>query len=263
MISHYIVTTVYDASPELITRARCWSEKLHTDYIPRERRSIAALMNIFNTEIIVVGANEGPIIYTPGGKYFFHLSMAELRIKNLINGKHDHMVTAMGLAPGMSVLDCTLGLASDAIVASYVTGTEGTIVGLEHSPILSLVAEEGLQTFASGDIKLAAALRRIRVHQTDYLNYLKELPDNSFDIVFFDPMFREPVTSSSNLKPLRYLADSRPLDYDALKQAVRVASTRVVVKEKRNSTVFNELGIFRFIGGRYSSIQYGVLEVDI
>lgn len=59
--------------------------------------------------------------------------MAELRIKNIIDGNPDHMTTVMGLTKGMSALDCTLGLGTDAIVASYIAGESGLIQALEGS----------------------------------------------------------------------------------------------------------------------------------
>lgn len=255
------VTTVYDPDPDTLAAAHSWAKKLNTRFVPRERKSIATIMNTAQANIILLASKEGPIVHTPGGKYFFHLSMADLRIKHLVNGKHDHMVTAMGLSQGMSVLDCTLGLASDAIVASYVVGTEGKVVGLEHSPLIALVAEIGLSSFIAESPEITAALRRIEVRQVNNLDYLQQVPDRSFDIVFLDPMFRNPVESSSNLKPLRYLADPRPVNALTLHEALRVARSRVVLKEARDSKVFHDLNISTLFGGKYSSVQYGVVEV--
>lgn len=256
------VTTVYDPDPAILASAQGWAEKLNSRFVPRDRNSLPTIMNMTQTSIILLASKEGPVVHTPGGRYFFHLSMAELRIKQLVNGKHDHMVTAMGLAPGMSVLDCTLGLASDAIVASYIVGTKGTVIGLEKSPLIALVAELGLGSFIAEDPEVTAALRRVKVKMVSHFDYLQKLPDSSFDIVFLDPMFRNPVESSSNLKPLRYLADSQPVTALTLKEAARVARCRVVVKEARGSTVFRDLGISTLVGGKYSSVQYGVLEVE-
>jgi 16S rRNA G966 N2-methylase RsmD len=258
----FIVTTVYNPGPKLVNAAQQWAEKLKTIWVPRERRSLQSIMEAFHTEIILVSSQEGPVVYTPGGRYFFHLSMAELRIKNWVNGKHDHMATAMGLVPGMSVLDCTLGLASDAIVASYISGVSGSVVGIEKSPVLALIAALGLQNFTSDTPEVTAALRRIHVFEADYSDYLATIPSKSFDIVFFDPMFKRPVQSSSNLKPLRYLAEPRPLDRSSIQTARRIAKKRVVIKEANGSDIFRQLGISTLAGGKYSSVQYGILEAD-
>ena len=43
----------------------------------------------------------------------------------------------------MRVLDCTMGLASDAVVASFITGWTGTVCAVEASPLLHLLVSEG------------------------------------------------------------------------------------------------------------------------
>jgi ubiquinone/menaquinone biosynthesis C-methylase UbiE len=94
----------------------------------------------------------------------------------------------------------------------------------------------------------------------DYHQYLKLLPDNSFDIIYFDPMFRNPINKSSNLKPIRTLADMRSLTTESIKEARRVAKKRVVIKEAAGSNEFTRLGIVTTVGGKYSSIKYGIID---
>jgi len=171
------------------------------------------------------------------------------------------MVSAMSLKPGMSVLDCTLGLATDAIVASFVTGPTGSIIGVEKSPIVAFIARYGLEHFITDEEGITEALRRIEVRQAHSYKYLTTLADNSYDIVYFDPMFRQPIYSSSNVKPLRYLADNSALTKNTLKEACRVAKQRVVVKESSKSNEFTRLGITAIYGGKYSSVHYGVIEI--
>ena len=48
--------------------------------------------------------------------------MAVLRVQRLKKHESDHFSAALALKPGMRVLDCTMGLASDAVVASFITG---------------------------------------------------------------------------------------------------------------------------------------------
>ncbi|MEG6586440.1 class I SAM-dependent methyltransferase [Dendrosporobacter sp. 1207_IL3150] len=254
-----VVTTANNPTIEAESLGRSIAEELALHYVSR-KGSLEAIKSEYKTEIIIVVAKNKIIAHTSGGEFFFHPSMAELRIKNLINGKDDHMVTSMGLAPGLSLLDCTLGLATDAIVASYVCGSKGKVFGLEASPIVSLITSHGLKNYCLDNDALNLALRRINVINADYHNYLTSLPDNSFDIVYFDPMFRHPVKSSSNIKPLRFLADNRPLAIKSLQEAKRIARKRVVIKETKHSKVFSELGIKTSIGGKYSSVRYGVIE---
>ncbi|BBB93096.1 MAG TPA: class I SAM-dependent methyltransferase [Methylomusa anaerophila] len=259
-----VVTTIQEPSWEIIDCGREIAKKLAVPFTPRGRTSLNNLKDQFHADMVLVATSNGPVVHTPGGEYFFHLSMAELRIKNIIIGKHDHMIDAMELAFGNSVLDCTLGLATDAIVANFVAGSKGRVVGLESSPVIALVTGSGLSRFilANDELKITESLRRIEVKNIDYMDYFHSLPDNSFDIVYFDPMFRQPVYRSSCMKPLRYLTDKQPVTVDAVEEAMRIAKKRVVIKDGRDSEQFAKLGINRFFGGKYSRIKYGIIHCD-
>ncbi len=256
-----IVTTAQKPATAVNQLARDMANRLGVPFVPRERYSLAAIKEKYGDCDVIVAAANGPVIHTAAGQYFFHISMAELRIKNVINGKHDHMVNAMGLKPGMSVLDCTLGLATDAIVASFVAGAAGNVTGLESSPAIALITGYGLQhVIVDSDVDITSSLRRIRVENVAYEQYLAALADNSFDIVYFDPMFRNPLYKSSNVNPIRTLANMNPLTPAAMHQACRVARQKVVVKEAAGSDEFVRLGLLTAVGGKYSRVQYGVID---
>ena len=256
-----IVTTAQQTMPVLIQQAKAIAGSLSAPFVPRENYSLKALKETYQVSELIVVTSTGPLVHTAAGEYFFHLSMADLRIKNLQNGNPDHMVTAMRLRPGMSVLDCTLGLATDAIVASFAVGEAGAVIGLESSPVIALITRYGLEQFTvESEPCITQALRRIKVEAVDYSEYLRTLPDKSMDIVYFDPMFRVPILTSSNVKPIRTLANMQPVSLAAIEQAYRVAKQRVVVKEAAGSREFARLGIAATVGGKYSSIAYGVIE---
>ncbi len=257
-----VVTTVQNPTGDVEKLARQIAASLNMPFVARSKNSLAAIKEWHGVSDLLVVTTKGPVAHTPGGEFFFHLNMSELRIKNLINGKHDHMVAAMDLKPGMTVLDCTLGLATDAIVASFIVGNDGKVRGVESSPLIAVITQYGLQNFTCDDEYINRALRNIRVENMDYYQYLVALSSASFDVVYFDPMFRQPIYSSSNLKPLRYLADSRPLSKEIIREACRVAKKRVVVKEGRDSKEFERLGITIMAGGKYSSIRYGIINID-
>jgi hypothetical protein len=86
------------------------------------------------------------------------------------------------------------------------------------------------------------------------------LADRSFDIVYFDPMFRAPILKSSNVNPIRTLANMQPLTAEAIQQACRLARKKVVVKDAAGSSEFARLGINTIVGGKYSSISYGIID---
>ena len=187
--------------------------------------------------------------------------MSHLRVKNLRRGQRDNMAAAMDLHPGMSVLDGTLGFGADAIVASFVTGETGRVVGIESSPLIEAVVREGLAHFAGENAVMTAAMRRIETHCADALTFLRAQPAKSFDVVYFDPMFRHPLLASENLNPLRYAADHRAATPELIAAARRVARHRVVMKETSKSGEFARLGFPEVVGGKYSPVHYGVLRV--
>jgi 16S rRNA G966 N2-methylase RsmD len=185
--------------------------------------------------------------------------MSALRIKEIKSGKDDTMINAMNLQPGQRLLDCTLGLGSDAIVASYVLGKEGVVVGLESSPIVAAIVRHGMQTYRKAAREVLDAMRRVVVQNDDHRRLLEVLPDNKYDVVYFDPMFRLPQMKSSGINAFRPLADHRPLTPEIISQAMRVAARRVVVKDSKRGSVLHKLGFKRFEGGKNAPVIYGIM----
>lgn len=255
------VTTSLKADRELVVLAKKVAAELRLPFVPR-RGSLEGIKQEYGSTWAVVVTREQIFVSTPGGAFFFHPGMAKNRIKALKKGNNDQMVEAMALAPGDTVLDCTLGLGADATVASFAVGPEGKVVGLEKVPVVAFIVAKGMQEYDEDDPALIAAMRRVEVINADAGEYLRDLPDRSFDVVYFDPMFRQPVHESAAIKPLRYLAETEPLTPDLVAEALRVARRRVVVKERRNSPEFARLGITRISGGKHSSIAYGILEPE-
>lgn len=170
------------------------------------------------------------------------------------------MIKSMSLRPGDYVLDCTLGPGSDAIVASFVTGAEGRITGLEDSCVIAALVEHGLKTYPEPEEELARAMRRIRIININHKEYLAGLAPRSYDIVYLDPMFRLPRRHSPAMDSIRTLANPHPLDREAVDLALKAAARRVVMKERRGSAEFQRLGFHRIEGGRYAPVVYGIIE---
>lgn len=239
--------------------AREAAQTLGTDFVERDRMSLQQIREKFDTENILVVAGGSIKLFTPWGECFFHPSMSVPRIKALKQGKPDPMVEAMGLKPGDSVLDCTLGLGSDAIVSSFAAGKRGRVTGVESSPELALLVRHGLRNFEYQSNTVREAAAGIEVISGDCADYLQMQPDNSFEIVYFDPMFRFPRKKSSSMEPLRGIVNSDPLDPAVVLEALRVAKRRVVMKENWFSKEFARLGFSRVTGGKYSPVAFGVI----
>lgn len=196
-----------------------------------------------------------------GQSFFFHPSMSKLRIQTLEQGGVDNMAAAMQLGAGMSVLDTTLGLGSDSIVCAYIVGETGRVVALEASKLLAFVVQQGLANYQDREPRITAACRRIEVHNTYALDYLRSQPNAAFDVVYIDPMFDKGITSSSNMLPLRAFAVQDNLQAATLAQARRVARQRVVIKQPFYSALLKELSGAKLFGGKYSRIKYAVIEI--
>ena len=228
--------------------------------VPRGKESLTELRAAYGVDHILIARRGRLMLETPVGILFFHPGMAHLRIKNLRLGHGDHLVAALGLTEGMQVLDCTLGTGADAIVESHIVGACGSVTALESSPLIAEVIRDGLAHATGDNYEMHAAMRRITVQRADALAFLHASASDSYDVIYFDPMFRDPLHESSGMNALRVVADSRALTLETIAEAQRVARLRVVMKERRGSEEFARLGFSKCMGGRYSRIAYGVME---
>ena len=152
-------------------------------------------------------------------------TLARLEGRPVSPTNRDPFLEAAGIPAGDAVLDATLGLGADALVAAAACGPGGRVVALERSPVLAAWVAEGLRRL---DVEPA---RRIEVRAEEHLAALTALPSRSFNLVVFDPMFRHARAQPGGFELVRILADARPLGAEAVAQARRVARRWVVVKD--------------------------------
>ena len=207
---------------------------------------------------VIVLEKDGPRIHSEYGTFAYHPGMAEIRVQQLLRGAPDHLVQALDLRSGARVLDCTLGLASDAAVAACVVGPTGRVVGLEASLLLHFAVQYGLAHYECKTPLLTAALRRVEAVHAVAGEHLAACAADSFDVVYFDPMFRHPVQGSKAMEALRPLALEEPLDRTTVELALKVAP-RVVIKE-RSEYLLREYGCQEYVGGKYSRIKFGIIR---
>ena len=256
-MENFIVTTARKPGIDTENLSRYFAQKLNLQFVPRADFSLDTLKKIYGVENILLVRNNFPVIVTDSGELFFHPNTAHLRIKNLRQGLGDRLIDAAKIKSGDKVLDCTLGLGSDSIVLSFVAGN---VTALEINPVLAEVVRYGMKSFSDDTSPVISAMRRVEVVTADYFDYLKNCAENSFDVVYFDPMFRHAINKSSAINPIRSLADNRPLEIDSVREACRVARRYVIMKENSRSTEFARLGFKIVDGGKYSSISFGVID---
>lgn len=242
------------------TLAEKASEKLNYPFIERKKRSIARLQKDYEASVLVAG-HERFELYRPSMEkpFFFHPNSAMFRVKRLLKGETDPLVEVATLKEGDTFLDCTLGLASDSLIAALKVGASGKVLGLEQDRDVAFIVKEGLKTFPTLVQELKDAMARIDVQNTNAVAYLKEVPDNHWDVVYIDPMFTAPIDESSNFTQLREVGAIGELTKEWVDEAYRVCRRRVVIKDHFNSPMFDEFH-FKQIIRPNTKFHYGYLE---
>ena len=242
-----------------IAKAKAMAATLQVAYLDRPHNQVLEeFMAEQSLAALIVLEKDGPRIHSEHGTFAYHPGMAEIRVQQLLRGAPDHLVRALDLHPGARVLDCTLGLASDAAVAACVAGPTGRVVGLEASLLLHFAVQHGLAHYECKTPLLTAALRRVEAVHAVAAEYLATCAPNSFDVVYFDPMFRHPVQGSKAMEALRPLSLEEPLARSTVELALKVAP-RVVIKE-RSEYLLAEYGCQEYVGGKYSRIKFGIIR---
>ncbi|WP_410510957.1 class I SAM-dependent methyltransferase [Paenibacillus sp. BR2-3] len=256
-----IITTGNGPIPEIVLRAQTLADRLNVEYKPRGTLSLPKLVERYQDQEVLVVLQEAVRLLRPGlPPLQFHPSMGFVRAKRVLKGESDPMLEAAGMEPGDSVLDCTAGLGTDSLLFAVYGGENSEITALESSLPLYGLLLEGMSHYTSGQEKVNAALRRIKVVYSDHLHYLKDQQDNSVDIVYFDPMFRQPLTDSAAISPLRQFANGAALSPESVAEAVRVARKAVLLKEKSLSGEFGRLGFTELLRNN-SKTSYGVIQI--
>lgn len=255
-----IVTTA--GRPDELARenAKEVADVLGYDYIERKKRSIKKLQATYGSAVLVIG-NDRFELYRRGMEkpFFFHPNSAAFRLKRLVKGRVEPLLEVSQLSAGDSFLDCTLGLASDSIIASFMVGEEGCVVGVEGDRDIAFIVQEGLKKYETAFVELKEAMARIVVKQADAVTFLENERDNSWDIVYIDPMFSAPIDESENFTPLREVGLQGQLTEEWIEEAYRVCRRRVVIKEHFNSTAFETYQFKRIIRPN-TKFHFGYLD---
>ena len=250
------VTTSGKPDEALVKRARAAARTWNLPFIPRRKKEPIGPMLESAAEALLVFEREGVTLWDGEGSFGFNPGMAHLRRLRILSGQgtggEDALVRVAGLRAGDHVLDCTLGLGQDALVAALVAGPSGWVVGVEKSLALYAVVSEGLAAYDYGPQSC-----RVEPVHADSHAYLRSLPPGSFDVVLFDPMFEKPKKSQPAFEVLRRFAEHAPLTPETLEEARRVARRWVVVKGSKYSEDLKKLGLEAEPGSRYTSLIWG------
>lgn len=261
------VTTAVKPAPEIEAQAQALAIELQAPFVPRLGRPLPHIFAASEAaRLLIAGGDHLRLLDRASGtEYYFHPNMFVTRGSNVLRGQPDHFLEAMIPRSGDRILDCTLGFASEAALASLIVGEAGQVVGLESVPELAAVTRVGVQTFPLPNAALQAALRRIQVVTADHRDYLRGCGADAFDVVYFDPFFEKRLTGSeASVSPLFAFGNPAPLDPDAVLEAARVARSRVVIKHPRHEPLPEEVAavVTARVGSQKSRLVYSVIETQ-
>lgn len=264
-IRRVVVTTKRKPSKAQEIAAKQVASELEIPFVSRNDRSILRLKEDeskatgHTLDAVLVAGGSQPRLHLPNGVFYYHPGMGVNRLRQIRLGREDWMLKAMDLSPGQHVLDATLGIGSDLLVASHTVGAKGRAVGLESEPLLWYIVREGMANYTHSRDDVTQALRRIEAVNVCYQKYLATAPDDSFDVVYFDPMFQDPVEESHHMDLLRPMANMEHLTLESIQEAARVARRRVVVKDRREGPYAKSGWFDQVVGSHRSRICYGIL----
>ena len=238
------------------------AEVLGYNVIERNKRSIARIQRDYESAVLVAGSNRYDL-YRIGMEQplFFHPNSAAFRMKRVIKEETDPLIDVAQLKQGDRFLDCTLGLGSDSIMASFIVGHIGKVVGIEGDADIAFITGSGLKSYDVKFDALQEAMERVQVIHADAINYLESQPDASWDIVYMDPMFSAPIEESSNFTPLRKVGLQSSLTEKWVAEAKRVCKRRVVVKDRFDSPVFKRFNFERIVKPN-TKFHFGFISKD-
>ena len=239
------------------------AERLGLPFRPRHGKTIRQLEEILNAALLVVHS-QGCYFQEDHIKLKYHMGLAPLRLQQLQNMKKDYLLEALELQGNETIIDATFGFGADALVmASRLLPFSGQIIGLESSLPIFYVASEGLRHYVDETGQITREIcQRIQLLHQDHQSFLSRQADASADVVFFDPMFHQPVTGSIHLEGIRSFANYEILNQVSVQEAMRVSRKKVVIKERRDSPLWTQWPIQHIIGGKYSNVAYGVIACE-
>jgi len=139
----------------------------------------------------------------------------------------------------LNILDATAGTATDAFVLAAL-GCNMTLVE-RHPIVAALLADALLRAQLEPDVY--DITQRMCLHQGSSLDFMHTQKENSFDVVYLDPMFPHSGKKAQVKKSMQYFRDMVGKDEDAddlLAPALKLAKYRVVVKRPRKSPFLNQ-----------------------
>lgn len=253
----FAVTTSRAPRPRDVEAARASADHWRAPFVERGGQAVADVARGASVAAVLVLSPDRAALWLDGHLAVWDAGMGALRLKRLRTGERatrDGFLEAAQLRAGDAVLDCSLGLGADALVAAEAVGPAGRVVALEASAPLAALTAEGLRRCPD------PAAPRISVQHAHAAAWLPCSADGAFDVVVFDPMFRRARAQPPGFDLVRQLADARPLASETLCEATRVARRSVLVKDGAPGWDLLRLGLTPLPASRWADRVYGRID---
>ena len=238
-----LVTTPFSPTIEEEELANELAGRLGSTFHPRGRNTVSSLTHRHHVAAAVVVGLKGAHLVYNRRRYGFHPNVALHRVVALKSGRRDRLAEVADLKYGDTVLDCTCGLGSDAIVAAYAVGDKGRVRALEASAVLAAIIGLGFQSYQHKESAMIEAMRRVTIINGDYAGFLPTLGPDSWDIVYFDPMFETTFADTKSIDLVHILGSANLPGREIISEARRVAKRSVVIKDRMPGRFLNAMDV--------------------
>jgi 16S rRNA (guanine1516-N2)-methyltransferase len=220
------------------------------------RRPKAPLRGLLaEADALIVFGQDAVSLWDRAGHVRGGAGLAALRVDGIDKGRTEDPLQRYGeLRGGERVLDATLGFGQDARVAARLVGPTGSVVGVEKSLPLAVLADASLRREG------VEGGCRIEVRHGDSGAMLTKVGAGAFDVVLFDPMFGRALGSQPGFEMLRAYAEMGPILPGALAEAQRVATRLVLVKAARYTRDLKALGLSPEPSSRSAPVVWARLQ---
>lgn len=233
-----VVTTPWNETERALAEAQRLAAWFDGRTTARRDRSIRDVLSEEGADVVVV-ADRQPVLYTRDSEddgLYFHPSFAWQRIAQWRKGELERLLLATNIHLGDTIVDTTLGRGTDTLVFAAAAGADGHVIGIDGSwPLLRLFEDalvNGSPWYSDTLERLREGAAPITLCYLDHAEWLSEQPDDSVDVVYFDPMFRHATKRRSEVETVRSFANSSPIGDVAWREAQRIARRAVVLKER-------------------------------
>lgn len=234
-----MITTSHKASKEAVELAKQLAIEFKIPYCNRRHLTEKVKSGSVNG-FYVVDNNLQLSLNIDNHKLFFHPGIAKIRMENFKRDGKDYLIEALNPESKDVVYDGTFGLGMDAVFIAYFVKK---VFGTEVSKHIYRIVSYGLKHYVSKKNWINSSIKKIELLNADMKEFVKKQPDKSFDIVYCDPMFENPVFESSALNPIRPLASYDTIDESTIREFIRIARKRVVIKTLSKDKLLERLNV--------------------